>query len=72
VTTPFDVAVVGLGAMGSSAAYQLARRGLRVVGIDRYSPPHAMGSSHGKSRMIREAYYEHPLYVPPGLRAYTL
>ncbi|GMV08647.1 MAG: oxidoreductase [Gemmatimonadota bacterium] len=72
MTTPFDVAVVGLGAMGSSAAYQLARRGLRVVGIDRYSPPHAMGSSHGKSRMIREAYYEHPLYVPLVQRAYTL
>lgn len=72
VTTPFDVAVVGLGAMGSAAAYHLARRGLRVVGIDRYSPPHDMGSSHGRSRIIREAYYEHPLYVPLVQRAYTL
>lgn len=72
MTTPFDVAIVGLGAMGSAAAYHIARRGLRVVGIDRFSPPHAMGSSHGKSRMIREAYYEHPLYVPLVQRAYTL
>ena len=72
VTTPFDVAIVGLGAMGSAAAYHLARRGQRVVGIDQFSPPHAMGSSHGKSRMIREAYYEHPLYVPLVQRAYVL
>lgn len=72
MTTPFDVAIVGLGAMGSAAAYHLARRGQRVVGIDRYSPPHAMGSSHGRSRIIREAYYEHPLYVPLVQRAYTL
>lgn len=58
--------------MGSAAAYHLARRGQRVVGIDRYSPPHTMGSSHGKSRMIREAYFEHPLYVPLVQRAYAL
>lgn len=72
MTTPFDVAIVGLGAMGSAAAYHLARRGQRVVGIDRFSPPHAMGSSHGKSRMIREAYFEDPRYVPLVQRAYTL
>ena len=72
VSTPFDVAIVGLGAMGSSAAYHLARRGQRVVGIDRFSPPHALGSSHGRSRMIREAYYEHPLYVPLVQRAFAL
>lgn len=72
MTQPYDVAVAGLGAMGSAAAYHLARRGLRVLGIDRFSPPHAMGSSHGRSRMIREAYFEHPLYVPLVQRAYEL
>lgn len=72
MTQPYDVAVAGLGAMGGAAAYHLARRGLRVLGIDRFSPPHAMGSSHGRSRMIREAYFEHPLYVPLVQRAYEL
>ena len=72
MSTPFDVAIVGLGAMGSAAAYQLARRGQRVVGIDRFSPPHGMGSSHGHTRMIREAYYEDPIYVPLVQRAYAL
>ena len=66
----FDIAIVGLGAMGSSAAYQLARRGKTVVAFDSYSPPHAMGSTHGESRVIREAYFEHPLYVPLAQRAY--
>jgi len=60
----FDVAVVGLGAMGSMAAWRLASRGARVIGFDRYEPPHAMGSSHGQSRIIRSAYYEGPGYVP--------
>lgn len=72
MSTTFDVAVVGLGAMGGATAYHLARRGQRVVGFDRHAPPHAQGSSHGKSRMIREAYYEHPLYVPLVQRAYAL
>ena len=72
MSTPFDVAIVGLGAMGSAAAYQLARRGQRVVGIDRFSPPHGMGSSHGHTRMIREAYYEDPIYVPLVQRAYAV
>jgi sarcosine oxidase len=66
----YDVLVVGLGAMGSAAAWQLARRGLRVLGVDRFVPPHSLGSSHGRSRMIREAYFEHPLYVPLVQRAY--
>lgn len=66
----YDVAIVGLGAMGSAAAHELARRGTRVVGFDRYQPPHAMGSTHGRSRIIREAYFEHPLYVPLVRRAY--
>ncbi len=60
----FDAAVVGLGAMGSMAAWRLASRGARVVGFDRYDPPHAFGSSHGESRIIRSAYHEGPGYVP--------
>lgn len=68
----FDVAVVGLGAMGSAAAFQLARRGQQVLGLDRYAPPHALGSSHGQTRIIREAYFEHPAYVPLVQRAYQL
>jgi sarcosine oxidase len=67
-----DVIIVGLGAMGSAAAYHLARRGQRVLGLDRFSPPHAMGSSHGQTRIIREAYFEHPSYVPMVQRAYVL
>jgi sarcosine oxidase len=71
VTNP-DVVVAGLGAMGSSALYHFARGGARVIGLDRFQPPHTMGSSHGDSRIIREAYYEHPLYVPLVHRAYEL
>src|SRR3989442_13040595 len=67
-----DVIVVGLGAMGSAAAFHLARRGQRVLGLDRFTPPHDRGSSHGESRIIREAYFEHPLYVPLVQRAYDL
>ncbi|MDQ6827972.1 MAG: N-methyl-L-tryptophan oxidase [Gemmatimonadota bacterium] len=67
-----DVVVVGLGAMGSAAVYQLARRGLRVVGVDQFSPPHQLGSTHGRTRIIREAYFEHPSYVPIVQRAYEL
>ena len=65
-----DVAVIGLGAVGSAALYHLARQGARVVGIDAYDPPHALGSTHGRSRIIREAYFEHPTYVPLVRRAY--
>jgi sarcosine oxidase len=68
----FDVAVIGLGVMGSAIADALARRGRRVLGLDRFDPPHARGSSHGRSRVIREAYFEHPLYVPLVRRAYEL
>jgi sarcosine oxidase len=60
----YEVGIVGLGAMGSMAALELARRGRKVIGFDRFHPPHAFGSSHGKSRIIREAYFEHPQYVP--------
>lgn len=58
--------------MGSATVHELARRGRRVLGIDRFSPPHTLGSSHGRSRIIREAYFEHPLYVPLLQRAYAL
>ncbi|HEY6865757.1 MAG TPA: N-methyl-L-tryptophan oxidase [Candidatus Eisenbacteria bacterium] len=67
-----DVIVAGLGAMGSAAACHLARRGLRVLGLDRFAPPHANGSSSGRTRIIREAYFEHPAYVPLVRRAYEL
>src|SRR5437867_11661273 len=67
-----DVSVLGLGAMGSAAAYHLARRGVRVAGIEQYTPAHDRGSSHGRSRVIREAYFEHPDYVPLIQRAYEL
>lgn len=68
----FDVIVIGLGAMGSAACFHLARRGVRVLGIERFNIPHDRGSSHGFSRMIRLAYYEHPDYVPLLRRAWTL
>ncbi|MPZ17731.1 MAG: N-methyl-L-tryptophan oxidase [Luteitalea sp.] len=67
----FDVAIIGLGAMGSAAAYHLARRGRRVLGLDQFTPPHTKGSSHGRTRIIREAYFEHPQYVPIVRHAYT-
>lgn len=66
----FDAALVGLGAAGSAAASALARRGARVLGLDRFEPPHERGSSHGETRMIREAYFEAPFYVPLVRRAY--
>src|SRR5215469_1208729 len=68
----FDVIVCGLGAMGSAAADHLSRRGLKVLGLDRFQPPHDRGSSHGKTRIIREAYFEHPNYVPLVQRSYEL
>ena len=68
----WDVIVTGLGAMGSAAVRELARRGLRVLGLDRYAPPHALGSTHGRTRIIREAYFEDPAYVPLVQRADVL
>jgi sarcosine oxidase len=68
----YEVIVVGLGAMGSAAAYHLARSRKRVLGLDRFRPPHDQGSSHGRTRIIREAYFEHTLYVPLVRRAYEL
>src|SRR6476469_6489577 len=68
----FDVIVVGVGGMGSAACYHLARRGLRVLGVEQFDIPHTRGSSHGYSRMIRTAYYEHPNYVPLLQRSFKL
>ena len=68
----YDVAVIGLGAMGSAAAWHCAARGLRTIGFDRHTPPHSWGSSHGRSRIIRQAYFEGPAYVPLVQRAYQL
>jgi sarcosine oxidase len=68
----YDAIVVGVGGMGSAACYHLARRGLRTLGLEQFDIPHAMGSSHGVTRIIRLAYYEHPSYVPLLLRAFDL
>lgn len=68
----YDVAIVGVGGMGSAAAYHLVRRGLRVVAIEQFSPAHDRGSSHGLTRIIRLAYFEHPSYVPLLHRAFAL
>ncbi len=68
----YDCIVVGLGGVGSAAAYHLARAGQRVLGIDRFNPPHDFGSSHGDTRVIRKAYFEDPSYVPLMCRAYEL
>jgi monomeric sarcosine oxidase len=68
----YDVIVLGAGGAGSAALYELARRGVRAVGIDRYRPPHDRGSSHGQTRVIRQAYFEHPNYVPLLRESYRL
>ncbi|MDE2482603.1 MAG: N-methyl-L-tryptophan oxidase [bacterium] len=66
------VVVCGLGGMGSAALARVAMRGVRVLGIEQYAPVHAFGSSSGKSRIIRRAYFEDPAYVPLLDRAYEL
>ena len=58
--------------MGSAAAFHLAKAGQRVLGLDRFCPPRAYGSSQGQTRIIREAYFEHPAYVPLVQRAEVL
>jgi sarcosine oxidase len=68
----FDAIVVGVGGMGSAVLYQLARRGRSVLGLERFDVPNELGSSHGITRIIRLAYYEHPSYVPLLRRAYEL
>ena len=67
-----DAIVVGLGAIGSATAWQLAKRGKRVLGIDRFSPPHANGSHCGETRITRKAIGEGAMYVPLVLRAYEI
>jgi sarcosine oxidase len=68
----FDAIVVGVGGMGSAALYHLARRGRSVLGLERFDVPNELGSSHGITRIIRLAYYEHPSYVPLLRRSYEL
>jgi sarcosine oxidase len=68
----YDVAIIGLGAMGAAVAWRASTRDVSVVGLDQYHPPHTLGSTHGRSRIIREAYYEHPQYVPIVQEAYGL
>lgn len=68
----YDAIVVGVGGMGSAAAYHLAERGADVLGLEQYDIPHSLGSSHGVSRIIRLAYSEHPSYVPLLRRSYEL
>jgi sarcosine oxidase len=67
----WDVIVVGLGVMGAATVAELARRGRRVLGLEQFALPHAHGSSQGGTRIIREAYFEDPLYVPLVQRAYA-
>lgn len=68
----YDAVVLGVGGVGSAALYHLASRGLRVAGLDRFTPPHPWGSSHGDTRVIRQAYFEHPDYTPLVQAAYPL
>ena len=67
-----DILVVGLGAMGSATAYQLAKRGANVVGIDQFNPPHAHGSTHGETRITRQAIGEGQQFVPLALRSHQI
>lgn len=68
----FDVIVLGLGGFGSAACYHAARRSATVLGLEQFTPAHDRGSSHGETRIIRQAYFEHPDYVPLLIRAYDL
>jgi len=72
VARTFDTIVLGLGGMGSAAAFHLAARDQKVLGLEQFSPAHDKGSSHGKTRVIRQAYFENPAYVPLLFRAYEL
>ena len=71
-TQHYNAIVAGLGAMGSATLYHLAQRDWRVLGLEQFAPGHTRGSSHGDSRIIRETYFEHPLYVPLVRRAHEL
>jgi sarcosine oxidase len=72
IQNTYDVAVIGAGAAGSAAAYHLSKTGKKVLVLDRFHPPHDLGSSHGKTRIIREAYFESPVYVPLVQQAFQL
>src|SRR6478672_11819759 len=68
----YDVAIAGLGGIGSAIAAHCAARGASVIGLEQFGPAHDRGSSHGRTRMIRQAYFEDPDYVPLVLRSYDL
>jgi sarcosine oxidase len=68
----YDAIVLGTGGIGSAVLSAIARRGARVLGLDQFPPAHDRGSSHGQTRLIRQAYFEHPDYVPLVLRSYEL
>ncbi len=70
--TDFDVIVLGVGGVGSAALFHLARRGFRVLGIDQFDLGHDRGSSHGETRVIRSAYFEHTDYVPLAMSSFEL
>jgi sarcosine oxidase len=72
LSNTYNTIVVGVGGMGSAAVYHLAKRGKRVLGLEQFDVPHMKGSSHGYTRIIRLAYYEHPSYVMLLKRAYEL
>jgi monomeric sarcosine oxidase len=72
ISPDLDCIVLGAGGVGSAALYHLSRRGVRALGIDRFAPGHDRGSSHGETRIIRLAYFEHADYVPLLRRAYEL
>ncbi len=69
---PFDLIIVGCGGVGSAATYYAAARGMRVLAIEQFESVHSRGSSHGETRVIRQAYFEQPDYVPLLKRAYDL
>ncbi|PHS29405.1 MAG: N-methyl-L-tryptophan oxidase [Robiginitomaculum sp.] len=72
MTEHYDVAVIGLGVMGAATLSTLARQGVHAIGLDRFSPPHTRGSSHGQTRMVRVAYAESPVYAPMARRSIHL
>ncbi len=72
MNTSYDAIVIGCGGVGSAALYHLAKSGAKVIGLDRFPGGHDRGSSHGDTRIIRQAYFEHPDYTPLLIRAYAL
>ncbi len=72
VTPEYDAVVIGLGAVGAATVYQLAKAGKRVLGIDRFSPPHTLGSSHGATRITRQAIGEGEIYAPLAIRSHEI